>query len=357
MTSYEQGSLQVQALASSISKRLATETNSLLVNIVPTGRQAKRHAQQINYAEDFGDDFEFDSTPNDLSSNGNDRSSRNFIEAKTQVDIQKFGPARNTPRIKSLEVETLFTSQTNKPEVLIPIKLNLESATSNHKLNDIFMWNLNESLVTPSKFAEILCNDLELPHSMVSQISDSITQQLEEYSYASNLTMQNKNPCNVIIDLSVNLNKQLYQDRIEWDLNQNEVTPEQFAEIVVADLGLSLEFILAISHSLHEIIIRVKKEIIDGSFNNEIHNLHLVKGIMFEKGLRIFTENSISNGNDRWEPSVEILSSSEIERRENERIRNLRRLKRESMRRDYDENPTKKRHVGRPRKNEVEEWR
>ena len=94
-------------------------------------------------------------------------------------------------------------------------------------------------------------------------------------------------------------------------------------------MGLSLEFKNAISHALHEIIIRVKKEVIDGTFNNEMHNLHLVKGIMFKQGIRIFTENSVQNGNDRWEPLVEVLTSSEIERRENERVRNLRRLKRE----------------------------
>ncbi|EDK42517.1 conserved hypothetical protein [Lodderomyces elongisporus NRRL YB-4239] len=365
MTSYEQSSFQIQGLASSISKRLASETNSLLVTIVPTGRQAKRHAQQINYAEDYGDDFEFESTPGEFSyAESNGYRSRNYMEAKTQVDVQKIGPARPTPRIKLLDNDVLsnsnastITAQSCKPEVLVPIKLSLESSNANHKINDIFMWNLNESLITPSDFAEILCNDLELPNSMGQQITDSITQQLEEYSYASNLTIQSKDPCNVIIDLSVNLNKQLYQDRIEWDLNQNQVTPEQFAEIVVADLGLSLEFKLAISHALHEIIIRVKKEIVDGSFNNEIHNLHLVKGIIFEQGLRIFTENSISNGNDKWEPSVEILSASEIERRENERIRNLRRLKRESMRREFDENPNKKRHVGRPRKEEAPDWK
>ncbi|KAI5969993.1 hypothetical protein CANMA_001033 [Candida margitis] len=353
MVNYETSSFQVQGLASSISKRLSSETNSLLLNAIPTGRQAKRLAQQINYSEDFVDDFEIENSPSDLPFNGQD-SGRNLNESKTQVDAQKYGPARNTPRISSLEDESNLNSQSNKLETLIPIKLNLESTVTSHKVNDIFVWNLNQTLVTPTDFAQILCNDLELPHPMIAQIADSITQQIEEYSYASNLSIPNKNPCNVIIDLSVNLNKQLYQDRIEWDLNQNEITPEKFAEIVVADLGLSLEFNLAISHALHEIIIRVKKEIIEGSFNNEIHNLHLVKGIFFEQGLRIFTESSVSNGNDRWEPSVEILSSSEIERRENERIRNLRRLKRENMRRDYDDN--KRRNVGRRRRGDDDEW-
>ncbi|KAI5951477.1 hypothetical protein KGF54_004551 [Candida jiufengensis] len=356
MVNYD-SSLQIQALASSISKRLASETNSLLIGSIPTGRQAKRHAQQINYSEEIIDDFDFENTPVDsFMSNGSNtlnglinngfNNQRNLIESKTQVDVQKYGPARNTPKFKELEDESNIKNLIGKPEVLIPVKLNLETSNGNHKLNDIFMWNLNDSIITPQQFSEILCNDLELPNSMVSTIAESIQQQIDECSYASNLIIPHKNPCNIIIDLSVNLNKQLYQDRIEWDLNQNIVTPEQFAEIVCADLGLSLEFNLAISHALHEIIIRVKKEIIEGSFNNEIHNLHLVKGIVFENGLRIFTETSMSNGNDHWEPSVEVLSSSEIERREAERIRSLRRLKREHLKNDD------KRRVGR-RKNYI----
>ena len=50
------------------------------------------------------------------------------------------------------------------------------------------MWNLNESLITPTEFAEIVCSDLDLPFSMAAQIADSINQQIEEYSYASNFT-------------------------------------------------------------------------------------------------------------------------------------------------------------------------
>lgn len=63
MVNYEASSFQVQGLASSISKRLSSETNSLLLNAIPTGRQAKRHAQQINYSEDFIDDFEIENSP------------------------------------------------------------------------------------------------------------------------------------------------------------------------------------------------------------------------------------------------------------------------------------------------------
>ncbi|KAK6459465.1 chromatin structure remodeling complex protein SFH1 [Scheffersomyces xylosifermentans] len=336
--SYDTSSFFVQALASSISKRLLEEPdNSLLLNIAPTGRQAKRNAQQINYSEDYIDDFDFEDSP---SSGLAKAAISNNLQ---QTNVQKSTPARNTPYIRELDDEQRLNELAHKTDVLIPIKLSLENGNSTHKLVDFFMWNLNESLITPNQFAEILCNDLELPSSMNSQITDSIIQQIEEFNYATTLQLPTNTPCVVIIDLSVSLNKQLFQDKFEWDLNQTEVTPEFFAKIVVADLGLSLEFYPAIAHALHEIIVRVKKEIVDGTYNNEIHNLHQVRGLIFERGIRIFTENSIQNGNDHWEPIVEVLTPSEIERRENERIRNLRRLKRENLRRDYDDVSSNKR--------------
>lgn len=338
---HTRASFNTQALATSLLRRLLDDpNNSLLLNIAPTGRQAKRNAQQINYSEDFADDFDFDDNlPAGLAkiaaAGGIDRSLQHVI---------RLMPAKKTPRIKALEQElrapastNITTSESAVPDMLIPIKLSVENPNLTHKLVDYLMWNISDNAVTPAEFAQVLCNDLELPYPMQLLIADSIIQQMEEYSFVSNLQLPFGRPCIVIVDVSVNLNKQLYQDKFEWDLNQSQVLPETFAEIVVADLGLSCEFKPAIAHALHELIIRVKKEIIDGSYNNEIHNTHLLRGLIFESGIRISTESSIQNGNDHWEPIIEMLTPAEIERRENERIRNLRRLKRENMKRDYDD--------------------
>ncbi|CAI5757066.1 unnamed protein product [Candida verbasci] len=337
---YEPSKIQVQALATSISKRLLNDSDSgLLVNIAPIGRQAKRHAQQINYSEDFIDDFEFEDSPSATFGNKNISE-----EKKNQIESQKYSLARNTKEIPQLEDENLFKNLKNEKDVLIPIKLNLEN-NSSHKLVDFFMWNLTNPIITPTQFAEILVNDLELPTQMITQITESIQNQIEEYKYVSNLNFPNNNSCNVIIDLQFNLNNQLFEDKFELNLNQNEITPELFADIVVSDLGLSLEFKTAIAHSLHEIIIKVKKEILEGSFNNEVHNFHFNKGIKISNCLRIFTEVSVSNGNDHWEPIIEILSAAEIEKRDAERIRNQRRLKRENNK-NFEETGRR----GRPRK-------
>uniref|UniRef100_A0A0K8R858 Putative swi-snf chromatin remodeling complex snf5 subunit n=1 Tax=Ixodes ricinus TaxID=34613 RepID=A0A0K8R858_IXORI len=48
-----------------------------------------------------------------------------------------------------------------QPEVLVPIRLDME--IEGHKLRDTFTWNKNESQITPEQFAEILCDDLDLP--------------------------------------------------------------------------------------------------------------------------------------------------------------------------------------------------
>lgn len=355
--SFDASSYYVQALSTSLPKRLQESTNSLILSTQPTGRQAKRLAAQINYAEDFADDFDIEDSPS--LANQSRLATNNGQQG--QLNIQKFTAAKSTIPIKNLENEALILEQAHKPEVLVPIKLSVEFPNGNSKLVDFFMWNLNESIITPAQFAEILCNDLDLPNSMQLHVAESIIQQIEDYSYVANLQLPLVNPYIVIIDLSVSLHDQLFQDRFEWDLNQQEVTPEAFAKIVVAESGLANEFAPAISHALHESIIRIKKEIVDGTYNNELNHLHQLRGLILDSGVRINTENSKLNGNDRWQPIVEMLTAGEIERRDLERSRNLRRLKRETAKRgDFDDfSVIKRRNIGRNRKfDELEgSWR
>lgn len=348
-SSFDTTSYYVQALCTSLPKRLQDSTNSLILNTQPTGRQAKRAAAQVNYAEDFvNDDFDLEDSP---SLNNQSRAAA-INSQQSQINVQKFTAAKATIPMKDLENESKILEQSHKPQIPIPIKLSVEFPNGNSKLVDFFTWDLNESLITPSQFAEILCNDLDLPNSMQLQVAESINQQIEDYAFVANLQLPLSNPYIVIIDLSVSLHNQLFQDRFEWDLNQTEITPEEFAKIVVAESALAKEFAPAIAHALHENIIRVKKEIVDGTYNNELNNLHQLRGLIFDSGIRINTESSVLNGNDRWQPIVEMLTPSEIERRDLERSRNLRRLKRENAKRgDFDDfGALKRRNIGNRRK-------
>lgn len=332
-----------QALASGTYSRINKDPdNALIVNTAPQGRSAKRNAQQINYAEfdNFNDDF--DQEEHQTATATTNAVANNQLSSSNLKILLR--AARPTGHIPELDDDLRLLELTHKREdILIPIKLNIEYNSGSSRLVDFFMWNVNESLITPQRFAAILCNDLELPASIQSDIADSILRQIEDYSFVTSIQLPEQQEIFVIIDLAVSVGKKLYEDRFEWDLQQTDVAPEVFAESVVADLGLQLEFKPAIAHALYEVIYRLKREILEGSYNHELQKLQQTGGLLFESGVRITTEVSVHNGNDQWHPMVEILSPWEIEKREIERERNIRRLKRENMRREVDSYGTKRR--------------
>lgn len=356
---YQSNFYTPQALSTGLTARLAKDPDcALLITNAPQERSAKRNAQQINYAEfdNVNDDAEFEE-----EIPGNNA----FLIAgvHTTVAAQKrlLKPARLVRMaddvVGDVSPEAVLAATLQQPDVLVPIKLNIEFNGGALKLVDFFMWNASELLVTPEGFAALLCAELELPQHVHLEIVDSITKQLEEYSYVATLQLPPTAEYHVIVDLLVNLDKKLYEDKFEWDLNQTEVTPEDFAEIVVADMGLSLEFKPAIAHSLHELTLRLKKEICDGLYNHELHKYQQLTGLIFERNVRIRTDSSISNGNAVWEPFIEILSPWEIEKREIERERNSRRLKRENLRREVDDFAGAKRRATTRRRLDELDWR
>ncbi|KAK9471762.1 uncharacterized protein V1510DRAFT_418947 [Dipodascopsis tothii] len=210
-----------------------------------------------------------------------------------------------------------------QPTVLIPIRLNLELSGS-YRLTDFFLWNLSEQLITPEHFATVMCTDLDIPSQVyVSQIAHSIRTQLEEYAPVATLELPAEaGGIHVIVPLSVHLARHLYQDKFEWDLGST-LTPESFGKTIVQDLGLSGEFYPAIVHAIYEVLMRLKKEVVEGQGSLEVDN-DAAYGA--EAGWRVDQEGLGAE----WGPLLEELTAEEIERREVERERNIRRLRRET---------------------------
>lgn len=348
--SFDSKTYSPQAFATGLQSRIDKDPdNALILNAIPIGRSSKRHTTQINYAEfdNYNDDFDEDTpTVKQTPASANNQNNMNTQKITLLQSVRPEYPS-------TLEDKDLIKKMTSEKEVLVPIKLNIEYGGGNYKLSDFFMWNLNDTTILAVEFAKIMGADLKLGNGVINEISASIERQLEEYIYAANLELPADKEYHLIIDLTVSLNKQLYEDRIEWDLKQTDVTPEDFAEILVADLGLPLEFKPAIAHSLHESVLSLKKEIVEGEYNERL-KIQQTSGLCFERGLRISTEISQHNGNDHWEPIVEVLTQEEIERREGEKERNIRRLKRENLRRDFDDFGSKRRNLGRRRLDDLE---
>lgn len=133
-----------------------------------------------------------------------------------------------------------------------------------------------------------------------------------------------------IITLNINLSSVLYTDKFEWSLLHPVGTAEQFARLTCADMGLSGEWVPALTHAIYEAVLRLKKEACEsgglvGGYGGEIPN-DAVNGQ--EAGWRYEQEGL----GDEWEPKVEILSKEEIEKREGDRERQIRRMRRETAR-------------------------
>ncbi|KAH7028387.1 hypothetical protein B0J12DRAFT_684074 [Macrophomina phaseolina] len=131
-----------------------------------------------------------------------------------------------------------------------------------------------------------------------------------------------------IISLNINLLNRLYSDKFEWSLLHPPGFAEIFARQTCADLGLAGEWVPAMTHAIYEAVLRLKKEACENGGlvgYGEIEN-EAAEGA--EAGWRYDPEHLA----DEWEPKVEILSKEEIEKREGDRERQIRRLRRETAR-------------------------
>lgn len=302
-----------QALATGYPSRLRLEQTSLFISTQPVTRTTKRAAASVVSYTEIEEDYDED----------DDQSGYGFMNGGG--DMERKEKEVKKPRQKTQHVqysERQMAEQSEREEILVPLRLALEY--EDYRITDFFMWNLNEEVITPEQFAAITCKDLDLPVGFLSVIENSIKNQLSEYRAVANIKLPPEAGLRVVINLSVNLDKKLYEDKFEWDLGA-DLTAESFAKTVVQDLGLAGEFYPAIAHAVHEQLLRMKKEAIDGHLPQEIDNLAAFNQ---EAGWRMDQELL----GEEWVPTVEILSQEEIERREIERERNIRRLKRESMR-------------------------
>ncbi|EEY20224.1 conserved hypothetical protein [Verticillium alfalfae VaMs.102] len=245
--------------------------------------------------------------------------------------------------------------------------------------------------MTTDYFAQILVQDLDLPNrqQVVSEISKQIRTQLEEYAGVALHPLFHTQPSNnlpagtpkplllnrddsatatpfrprdeqcqgpadvtaaatpitaesedynpddtyrCIVNLNINLSSTLYTDKFEWSLLHPPGTAEAFAKQTCADLGLAGEWVAAMTHAIYEAVLRLKKEACEAGglvggwgAQSEIAN-DAAHGA--EAGWRYDPESLA----DEWEPKIEILTKEDIEKREGDRERQIRRLRRETAR-------------------------
>eukprot|EP00833_Pecoramyces_ruminatium_P005952 jgi/Orpsp1_1/1179984/evm.model.c7180000071683.1 len=207
------------------------------------------------------------------------------------------------------------------PVHLVPINLNFE--IDGVKLVDFFTWNINESLMTPEKFAQILADDLDTPvaQQFVQQIADQIRKQCSNYIAALENDTENDedeydkdNDLRIIIKLDINVGTINLKDQFEWPLYSslsNSVAPEEFAKKLASELGLGGEFANAIAHSIREQIYTARLNVDDTNF-----------AMSFDR-YKMPPFRSKDEEFDEWYPTIKEMTEEEIERKHKEQERNI----------------------------------
>ncbi|KZT44432.1 SNF5-domain-containing protein [Sistotremastrum suecicum HHB10207 ss-3] len=198
---------------------------------------------------------------------------------KGDLDQAYAGPSKNIiPKPAHLTKHEFFSqealdAQAAKPSNLVPIRVELE--TDQYRIRDCFVWNVNEQLITPQQFAKIFCADLELPvHPYVEQVTAAIRSQVEEHEGIASMDLSvdpddegsaegDELPdCRVILAIDVQIGTRHLMDTIEWDLSSS-LTPENFALTLCADLGLTGEAAPLVAHAVHEELLKHKRDAVE----------------------------------------------------------------------------------------------
>ena len=103
-------------------------------------------------------------------------------------------------------------------ETLVPIRIDLD--VEGQKIRDTFLWNLNEKLMTPESFSEILCRDQHIDSKPIAlQIAQSIKQQLDDYQSFSNF-FEIEDDDRMTIEVSDKENRILLEERRRSNRNR-----------------------------------------------------------------------------------------------------------------------------------------
>ncbi|CAI5741497.1 unnamed protein product [Peronospora destructor] len=201
--------------------------------------------------------------------------------------------------------------------LLIPIGLDID--IEGYRYIDSFAWNLYERDFTYETFAAALVRDLDLPDCFYKRIAKSIQEQVEKAQkslpWHEAVTSESLHP----IFINLRLNDTIYIDKFEWDLNDPNNSPEQFARIVCEDLGLSGHFEAQVALTIREQL-RDYSRLIREGLKDSVTTLPPVTAAFRD---RLDTKV--------WSPSVKFILAEDIPQLEREDFKRMRPLSRPTV--------------------------
>ncbi|KAK4169234.1 hypothetical protein QBC43DRAFT_307217 [Cladorrhinum sp. PSN259] len=170
---------------------------------------------------------------------------------------------RTTPPIRFTKKE--MKKQAEIREELVPIRIDVD--WDKIKLRDTFTCNLHDRLIKPELIAAQLVEDMglkpPLAQPVYEQVAQQINEQLNEYEPLVFYEQEALDPelpylaykndeMRILVKLNITIGAHTLIDQFEWEINNPQNSPEEFAACMARDLSLSGEFTTAIAHCIRE---------------------------------------------------------------------------------------------------------
>ena len=216
---------------------------------------------------------------------------------------------------------------------LVPLKLDFEVEG---KRKELFMVDKNELFMTQESFIKTINEDNALQQQQEDQLLSSLKRQMNQYKVYKPVEGEFLRR----IKLNFRIGNIIINDQFDWDINNPENSPEDFAEVICADMGLSSEFLLPISHAIRQQILEHQKILHTDKRSHYVRSLlyqedeNLVEGSklrLCNTPLQVETgPQSRSNvqRTPQWNPSFQQISDSEVAKYEKQEERKARYEKR-----------------------------
>ncbi|KAG9103016.1 Chromatin structure remodeling complex protein sfh1 [Ceratobasidium sp. 370] len=178
-----------------------SQAASSLSHTASFGPSRRTRGGVVNYAEmeeDEDENVDVDGEPSSTPSLAAPVGAMSLSRPTGELDRSYLGtippakfihPAKATRMQQQYFSEARLAEAASKRAVYVPIRLELNTDT--HQIRDSFLWNVNETLITPVAFAHQLCLDLALPSAQYADmIAAAISAQCEERRWIAGVPLR-----------------------------------------------------------------------------------------------------------------------------------------------------------------------
>ena len=144
--------------------------------------------------------------------------------------------------------------QTTVADYIVPIRLH--GVIGSQTYTDCFLWNVHEQRLTPRHFVQQLCRDVGLAHEWLQPLTQQFKQQLKQHRQLlttppATARLHSDRPL-LQLRLDLTLDGVRLTDRFLWDPLHPHSSPEEYARVLVGDLGLGGEWTPLIAWSIRD---------------------------------------------------------------------------------------------------------